>query len=173
MSLTYSLMRAEAVRSASPGEALRTVNRHLLDINASGMFVTLLYGEFNCVTRRFEYARAGHPHPILLDGAGQIIEGGAGIGQPLGLFEYPLLDEQSLTFPEGGTALMFSDGLSEAMNDQNEEFGLERVQAILSANRELSAQAICDCFWKEMNAYAGPLSQQDDFTVVVMKGNAA
>ena len=65
MMLTYSLMRAEAPRALAPGEALLAVNRHLLDLNPSGMFVTLLYGVLDAVTGRLTYARAGHPPPLL------------------------------------------------------------------------------------------------------------
>ena len=93
MMLTYSLMRAEAPRAGSPGEALLAVNRQLLDLNPSGMFVTLLYGMLDARTCRFVYARAGHPPPLLLDGACRPVAVPMGVGQPLGLFDVPALDE--------------------------------------------------------------------------------
>ena len=67
MALTYSLLRAEAFRASSPGEALQAVNRQLLDMNPSGMFVTVLYGVLNRTTHDFQFARAGHDLPLILN----------------------------------------------------------------------------------------------------------
>ena len=60
MALTFSLLRAEVARSDDPLQILRNVNRALLKMNASGMYVTLLYGVLDCETGRLRYARAGH-----------------------------------------------------------------------------------------------------------------
>ena len=68
MALTYSLIRAEAVRTESPVQAFRKVNHHLLQMNSSSMFVTLVYGILDCSSGDFHFARAAHPSPFLLDG---------------------------------------------------------------------------------------------------------
>jgi serine phosphatase RsbU (regulator of sigma subunit) len=64
MALTYSLIRAEAVRTSSPVQAFRKVNQHLLQMNSSSMFVTMVYGILDCGNGEFRFARAGH-HPLI------------------------------------------------------------------------------------------------------------
>ena len=120
MALTYSLLRAEAFRAASPGEALRAVNRQLLDMNASSMFVTVLYGILNRATRDFQFARAGHDLPLILNARREALDLVAGKGQLLGLFPNPLIDEQSLTLPADSLVVMYTDGVTEAMDPTGE-----------------------------------------------------
>ena len=84
MALTYSAIRMEALRTGSPVQVLRNVNRHLLQMNSAGMFVTLVYGILDWTSGDFHFARAGHPSPYLLDGKGRIVEVPVSSGQPLG-----------------------------------------------------------------------------------------
>ena len=169
MTLTYSLIRAEAGRYDAPGEALRAVNRLLMNINTSHMYVTLLYGILDCATGRLSYARAGHPPPLLLDGAGRVVPLERGPGQMLGLFDDPLLDEQSLAFPEGGALLAFSDGLSEAADQRGVELDVERVAQWVGACGSATAQQICDRLWDQVQAWTSPTGPQDDFTLLMVK----
>jgi len=114
MSMTYSLVRAEASRNVSPAQTLQAANRHLLAMDVSAMFVTALYGILDCATGEFTYARAGHPFPLVLDHAAQPVESGTGLGQPLGLIDDPVLDVRTVAIPPGGSMLVFSDGLAES-----------------------------------------------------------
>jgi sigma-B regulation protein RsbU (phosphoserine phosphatase) len=170
MMLTYSLMRAEAPRAGSPGEALLAVNRHLLNLNPSSMFVTLLYGVLDARTCRFAYARAGHLPPLLLDSACRPVAVPLGVGQPLGLFDAPLLDEQELVIPAGGAALVFSDGLSEVLEGQLEDRGWERLCSTVASISGATAQEICDRLWEEAQAAQTDLEVQlDDFVLVAVR----
>jgi serine phosphatase RsbU (regulator of sigma subunit) len=170
MMLTYSLMRAEAPRAGSPGEALLAVNRLLVDLNPSGMFVTLLYGVLDADTCRFTYARAGHPPPLLLDSAGRPVAVDVGVGQPLGLFDFPALDERELVIPAGGMALAFSDGLSDVLEEEPEETAWDRLCNAVAAIPGATAQEICDRVWQEAQAAgADPQVQMDDFVLVTIK----
>jgi serine phosphatase RsbU (regulator of sigma subunit) len=170
MMLTYSLVRAEAPRAGSPGEALLAVNRHLLDLNPSGMFVTLLYGVLDARTCRFAYARAGHPPPLLMDGAGRPVAVPVGLGNPLGLFDDPALDEQELTIPSGGAALVFSDGLSDALEDEAGDRPWDRLCSAVASVPGATAQAICNRLWEVAQAAgADPGVQLDDFVLVAVK----
>ena len=84
MALTYSLIRAEAARTKPPRQVLANVNRYLLEMNASGMFVTLIYAVLDPASGRLDYARAGHPLPLLLDAGGAPIPVPVQTGQVLG-----------------------------------------------------------------------------------------
>lgn len=169
MALTYSLLRAEASRARSPGEALRSVNRHLLGMNDSGMFVTVLYGILSGAARDFRYARAGHDLPLLLDARREVIHLGYGVGQPLGLFPDPALDEQSVVLPSGSLLLMYTDGVTEAMDEARQQFGLEGLQAALRAGGRLPAQDACGAVRDAVRVHAGGVAQHDDITLVAVQ----
>lgn len=169
MALTYSLLRAEASRARSLGEALRSVNRHLLAMNASGMFVTVLYGILDGATREFRYIRAGHELPMLLDKRREAIPLSRGPGQMLGLFPNLVLDEQSVTLPPGGLLLLYTDGVTEAMNADGELFEEERLHTVLCDNRHAQAQEVCDSVWSAVQTYSGAAAPRDDITLVAVK----
>jgi len=169
MALTYSLVRAEAKRAPSPGDALQNINRHLLDMNDSEMFVTVLYGLLNCVTREFRYVRAGHELPVLLDARREAIPLGRGEGQPLGVFPEPELDEQSVALPSGSLLLLYTDGVTEAIDRNGQPFGLSGLQAVLRADRPTSAQAVCDAVYDAVRAYRDGAAQHDDIALVAVR----
>jgi len=169
MALTYSLIRAEASRGVTPGEALLAVNHHLKSMNVDDMFVTVLFGVLDCVTNEFEYVRAGHTYPLFLDERGLPLQLKPGPGQVLGLFDDPWLDQQRVNLPVGGRVLFYSDGLSEASNLEGEEFGTQRLPGILNSLKEEPAQTVCDRLWEIVSSFSVPLAQHDDFTLVYLK----
>lgn len=169
MALTYSLLRAESRRTLSPGETLRAVNRQLLDMNASEMFVTILYGVLNRVTRDFQFARAGHDLPLILNARREPIALVRGAGQLLGLFPNPPIDEQCLTLPADSLVVMYTDGLTEAMAPTGEFFGEERLRTVLYAGRNPTAQAACEAVLAEVRAFSDYAAQRDDITVLALQ----
>ncbi len=175
MSVVYSLIRVEAQTSHSPVKVLRQVNRHLLQMmNNSTMFVTLVYGILNCENGRFHYARAAHPAPILLDANGAPMNVPVKPGQPLGLFGNLPIDEERITIPNGGTMLLFTDGLNEASNLDGIEFGDNGyLFTSLASGRHKRAQRICEHLWDDIQAFSQGSPQGDDFTTVVIKRHLA
>ena len=169
MALTYSLLRAEASRASAPGDALSSVNRHLASMNASGMFVTVLYGILNGATREFHYVRAGHDLPLVLDARREAIDLPHAPGQLLGVFPDPALDEQSVVLPPGGLLLMYTDGVTEAMDENGQQFGLERLRATLRAGARMAAQQVCDAVHQAVRAHNGAAAQHDDITLVAVQ----
>lgn len=166
MALTYSSLRTEALRQDDPGNTLRAVNEHLLQINRSNMFVTLLYGILDCRTCQFTYARAGHPEPLLLDGDSQPVNVPSRLGQPLGLFEHSLIDQERITIPAQGTMLVYSDGLSETIEGNKQFPALPDLCKTILAERGLKAQELCNRLWRTVGGSAGESLIQDDFTLV-------
>jgi len=169
MALTYSAIHLEAPRARSPVQAFRKVNRHLLQMNASKMFVTLVYGILDCNSGDFHFARAGHPSPYLLDEAGRLVEVPVSSGQPLGLFDDLPIDEQHICMPPGGTLLLFSDGVSETKDIHGNDFAPDLLYLSMAANRTRPALEICKQLWLDVQAHGHGLPQQDDFTAVVVK----
>jgi sigma-B regulation protein RsbU (phosphoserine phosphatase) len=173
MALTFSLLRAESERSDDPIEVLRQVNHNLLKMNASGMFVTLLYGILDYRTGVMHYARAGHLLPVMLDGTGRSMPLRMGVGQPLGLFSKVELDEQEVALVPGGIMLFFTDGLNEAVDEKDEQFGLRRVVDLLQALREQSGKVICRRLWEAVKQHSRTAPNQDDFALLLIKRSTA
>jgi len=169
MTLTYSLMKAEAERGTSPGQVVREVNRHLLAMNASSMFVTILYGILDGKTGEFSYARAGHLAPALFDSRAEPLRLAAQPGQPVGLFADLDIDEATIQVPPGGLLVLSSDGLTEPVDQQDVEFGDQGVITAVQACRDLPPQGVCTALWQAVQKHCGLLDQQDDFTLVVVK----
>lgn len=171
MALAYSLLHAEARRASSPGEALRNLNDHLLGMNQSSMFVTVLYGILNGDTREFEYARAGHELPVLLKAQGEVAELPCGSGQMLGLFPNPRLDEQKVILSPGSLLLLYTDGVNEAMDREGRQFGLDGLLAVLrtSSPTRSTAQDTCNAAFAAVRAHSNAEAQQDDVLLVAVK----
>jgi phosphoserine phosphatase RsbU/P len=169
MALARGLIRAEAGRASSPAQALQSVNQHLLDMVGSGMFVTVLYGVLERAGRTFSYARAGHELPIVFDAEGAAIELGRGDGQPLGLFDNPALDQQAIAIPSGGGLLIYTDGMTDAIDPRGGFFGLTLLREIVGLNCDIPAQALCDLLLETVHAYHGRAPQDDDITLVVVR----
>jgi phosphoserine phosphatase RsbU/P len=170
MALVSSLLRAEAQRGdTTPEQALRIVNRHLLSRDAHSMFVTVLYGVLCRETNEFAFVRAGHEPPLLLDADGALLTPKMGRGHPLGLFPDPMLDVQTVRLPPGGTLLLYTDGVNEAMDADGKLFGVERIVATVRGAHDASAQQLCDQLVQAVTAYRGMVAQADDITLLAVR----
>jgi serine phosphatase RsbU (regulator of sigma subunit) len=172
MAQTRSMIRAEAFRAASPAEALQMVNRQLLEMNSSGMYVTVVYGQLCRSTRRFVTARAGHEWPMLWDAHGAPIAYERGVGHPLGLLPEPAIDVQNITLPAGSTLLLYTDGATEAANPAGSFFGRDGLSATLKGASASAAPALCDALLQAVNAHTGLAPQADDITLVVVRAHS-
>jgi sigma-B regulation protein RsbU (phosphoserine phosphatase) len=169
MALAFSLLRGEAARGGAPEKVLRSVNRQLLDISDSGMFVTLLYGVLDGPRGEFSYARAGHPPPLLLDARGSPVPAPVGIGQPLGVFDGLLLDDQVLSLPSRGRLLLFTDGATEANDGQGQLFGQERLSAVFGQRRGVPAQGLCQTAFDSVRLFCGSAAPEDDILLLAVQ----
>lgn len=169
MAMVRSLLRAETHPGNSPKEVLQKVNRHLMDMNDKQMFVTVLFGILNRTTRRFSYARAGHEPPIFFNGQGSAKRMPKSNGMALGIFDAIALDEQTIEFPKNGIMLLYSDGIPDATNRQNERFGFNGIIRSLDHMQQVSAQRVCNELIKAITEHQGGFPQFDDMTVLTVK----
>ncbi len=168
MALTRSLLRAEASRGAPPRTVLEEVNRHLLDMNQASMFATVVYGVLDLTTRQFAYARAAHELPILVDTHGTITEIGRSSGHPLGILPEPDIDEQTVMLAPGSLFLMYSDGVTDAVDPRDNFYGLEQLQLAVRAHCDMAAQTLVERLLALVQAHQDTASQADDITLVVV-----
>lgn len=168
MAMTRSLMRAEAGRTRSPLEALRGVNKQLLEMNEASMFVSVIYGILDRKMRQFHYARAGHELPLLCNASG-VVPPPSSLGQPLAVLADPEIDDRVLEMIPGDTLILFTDGLIDAMNEKGERLGTEGLYRCLSASFDISAQQLCNRLIDLIMAHQQGVSQFDDATIVAAR----
>lgn len=169
MALTVTLLRAEAKPEVQPAAVLRRVNRLLLNMNEAGMFVTLLYGILDTASKEFQYARAGHEYPILLGDDGSAIGFQQQTGQPLGLFSDLTLDEGKVLLPPNGMLSLYTDGITNAANENEGHFGVTNLCKVLKACVKENARASVDRVWSAVDAHRGAEQQHDDLTLLILK----
>jgi phosphoserine phosphatase RsbU/P len=168
MALARSLLRAEASRMAPPAEVLREVNRHLLDMNTAGLFITVIYGVLDCNRRQFNFVRAGHEIPFFFQRDGTEIYPGNGHGQALGLFDDVILEELSVTLPPGSRIVLYTDGATDAVNPENERYGRERLRESMHRYLQSSAQDFCEAIFQAIIQFQNGASQADDVAMVAI-----
>ena len=169
MAMVRSLLRAEAHPGRSVQEVLRSVNSHLLDMNDKEMFVTVVFGVLNAITRQFQYVRAGHEIPFFFDGQGSAQRLPKAKGQALGVLEEIALDEQTIELTRGSMLLLCSDGITDAPNRQNVNFGYDGLVGAVGRMDNPSASVVCDQLIKAVREHQAGSMQYDDMTVVVMQ----
>jgi phosphoserine phosphatase RsbU/P len=169
MAMTRSLMRAEMREASSPKGALRGLNEHLLEMNDNDMFVTVLYGVLDAATCSYTYGRAGHQLPVLCNKQGETVTPACGHGEPLGVFDNPEIDENTIQLTPGDILLIYTDGMIDALDRQGTAMGIERMHESLAACCHLSAQGICDSLIEMVMAHQCLATQHDDITLVAVR----
>jgi len=168
-----SVLRAHAGQHEDPAMVLREVNQTMTSDIYEDMFVTMLYMVYNTETRELSMARAGHdPAFILPPGANEVqtIESG---GMAIGLVEGELFGEiietTSIFLDPGATVLVYTDGITEAMNESDEEWGKEPLAKALIDSREQSPEGMCHVIRERVLRFVGETQQSDDMTLLILK----
>ncbi len=167
MALTRSLMRAEALRSASPKEALLQVNKLLLEISRTELFVTVLYGVLDLAARTFCYARAGHERALYHCPRKDECRFLEGEGMFLGMVEPVFLEELCLDLHLGDRIVLFSDGITDANSTEGDLFGRQRLVAAVAESGESTAQVLSDRVFQRVVAFQAGAEQFDDMALLV------
>jgi len=173
MTLTKGLLASVSEERSDPGEILREVNRHLYEVCRRKVFVTLCLGVIDPATRTLTYSRAGHNPPVWRSAASQATSllqaPGLGLGLNAGgIFDRSLAVERIQLGPQDAL-FFYSDGITEAMNEQGEEYGEARLMATAAATDGLGADATRDAVLAQVGAFLGHVPPQDDMTLVVVR----
>jgi phosphoserine phosphatase RsbU/P len=169
MARTHALLYSEASHCHDPAEVLQRVNQHLIKMNQSNLFVTVLFALLNLKTGQLEYARAGHELPLFLspDGDARLVNWNQ--GQLLGLMEDPIFDEETLAIPPGGLVLFYTDGIADGRNEQGVAFGYHRMIDEIRSMTRVPAQEVCDRLFQKLVEFQGHSAQDDDVTLVAVR----
>jgi sigma-B regulation protein RsbU (phosphoserine phosphatase) len=164
-----SLARLLAREIAEPERILARLNDELAADNPSGMFVTFLCAVFEPASGRLTLANAGHCRPVLMPKAEAPRWAVKNLGTALG-FEAGLEFERTeLTLHDGDALILYTDGVSEAFNPQEECYGTDRLLADATAFAGQSAPAITSSLLQKVRAFAGSAPQSDDIAILALK----
>ncbi len=176
MSVCRSVTRAAAPGCPSPAAVLRAVNRVMAPDLEGEMFVTALYMILDLAARRVTVARAGHESPVLfrpptrgltrIESAGL----GIGIGDPTMFDE--AIEDVCVPLDPGDVLVGFTDGLSEARNDQGEEFGADRIMETVVRTEPPVAAAVVQALQERVRRFSGGRPLEDDLTILVARVTA-
>ena len=170
MAVTRSVFRTVSAREPMPDDIVKIMNMALAEMNQSDMFVTLFVGVLELDSGRLLYCNAGHDAPLLI---------GAGVGElpcdsniPIGImpsWNYSLQEAQIYT---GTTIFLYTDGLTEAMNANKEQFYMKRVNAVADealAQQQHEPRQIIERMSDAVHEFVGDAEQSDDLTMMAIQ----
>ncbi len=173
MTMTRGMLRAEVLNRHSPGQILQHLNQVMYaDLENSNRFVTLFYSEYDPKTRILSYSNAAHHPPLLWQAATHAIQRLDTIGMLIGLDADTRYSEAQVQLYPGDTIIYFTDGFTDAANQQGDRFDEENLQIAFqwACQNCNGAQAILDYIFDQVNEFVGPGSHNiDDMTLVVVQ----
>jgi len=171
MVLARSLVRASVLSHHAPAEALKRANRLLLPDNRAEMFVTVFCGVIDLGTGEMRYASAGHNPPLLCQAGGVTELEARGI--ILGIMKEVRLEERSVQIEPGDTLVLYTDGVTEAINEAEEQFGEERLEAVMCAHDGEALGELRGALLAEIEQFSAGRPPFDDLTLVLVRRERA
>lgn len=165
MAVSRTLIRATGLKGDSVSECMRYVNQLLCQESVSSMFVTVFYGELNALTGEVVYVNAGHNPPYILSSNG-IREVEMTNGLPLGVMEDFNFESKKIQLKNGEQLLLYTDGVIEAVNQEQTAYGEKKFENFLKQNLNLPVETIIKKSFAEVSEFAGVAPQSDDITLL-------
>ncbi len=169
MMSSRTLLKGAAIGSIAPGDVLTEVNDLLFAENEAAMFVTLLYAVYDPKDGSFTYASGGHDKPLVVhsDGSSEYLPltGGIALGVAPG-FPY---EQNTVTIDPGDTIILYTDGVTEAMNVDNEAFGMDRLEELFAGSAPSGSEEANDSVIDAVDEFAGDAPQSDDITCLTLR----
>jgi sigma-B regulation protein RsbU (phosphoserine phosphatase) len=172
MASLQASLRGEATRAPENlAAAVGNVNRLVYEASAENRYATFFYGQYDPTTRKFDYVNAGHNPPMLFHcSTGQWIVTRLDVGGTVvGLLETFPYQQGSVSLAPGDLLIAYTDGISEAMNFADEEWGEDRMMKTVETCGGLTAQQILDRIFKDADTFVAGAKQHDDMTLVVLR----
>ena len=169
MAVAMTVLRTLARQIEEPDEILRRLNDELVEENPRGMFVTLQCLVFDLEQKRVSCAGAGHHQLALLSPNHPPRLACPSTGRPAGLMPFNPIERETLPFEPGDTFVLFSDGVSEAMNTEEAFYGEDRLLAVLASCADATPKDIVNRVLTDVRAFAAGAKQSDDITVLAAR----
>ena len=173
MAICRSVLRAEAARNPSPADVLRKVNRQLYPDIKEDMFISMAYLILDHQRDGVTLARAGHDAPLLYKGHSQTVTPVKSPGMVVGIDSGNVFDRLTVDFAvpleRGDCLILYTDGVTEALNTDGDEFGLDRMIQSVRASATDGAQTIVKTIIEDVRSFIGSVPQNDDITVIAIR----
>lgn len=167
-SLQASIRGQELAGSDDLGALMTNVNRMIYEASPSNRYATLFYGRYERATHRLRYVNAGHNPPLLFRADGRLERLEAG-GPVAGLLPLAAYAEGTRGLQAGDRLVLYTDGISEAMNVDDEEWGEQRMVEAVRAAGDVEAAVLLERLFAGADAFAAGAEQHDDMTLVVVR----
>jgi phosphoserine phosphatase RsbU/P len=165
-----SVLRTQIHRYSDTGDVLASLNRNLHDdLDQAGLFITLVFVKYDAINRTLFYSNAGHVPPLLYRSAESACQKLEAEGLIIGVRKAETYEAKQLQMQQGDVLLLYTDGITEAMNAAGEEFGGERLCRSFAARHAAEPQEIIKAITMEVTAFTGTAVMEDDVTMIVMK----
>jgi sigma-B regulation protein RsbU (phosphoserine phosphatase) len=168
MSNLQATLRGQARNCDTPSNCISRSNELLYHSTESDRFATLFYGILDLENHLVKYCNAGHDVPILIKNSGEVVEIKEG-GLMLGAFPVFPYKQDEFNMEIGDNIILYSDGVTEAMNENEEEFSLGKLISLLVENQDLSPNQIITKIIEAIKSHSGSTPQSDDVTLMVIK----
>jgi PAS domain S-box-containing protein len=171
MSLCWTLLRTfSSSHYSEPDRVMAMVNGRILEDTKSGQFMSLFYGVLEPTSGRFVYANAGHPPPYLCASLpNHPIVPLSRTGIPLGVSKNENWKTEIIEISPGDAVCLYTDGITEAMNEQGIIYGEKRLKDVLMVKTGVSAEEMCSSVMKDLEEFVGAEAQSDDIAMIVVK----
>jgi len=171
MANLQATLRGQTSATNPPKSCLERANHLLFASTSPEKFATLFYAILDMKNHRLCYTNAGHDRPFLLSSTPEARRLQTG-GIPLGMMDTATFEEESLNLSAGDTVIMYSDGVSEAMNADEDMFGEQRIAEVISSHRNASPSELIDHIVAAVKGFVSNHPQTDDITVVALSRNS-
>ncbi len=169
MALARSTLRASLAAAATPSEGITRANRLVVADSPNSMFVSVFYIQLDQAGSDVRFVNAGHNPPICYRSATQNLEYLTRTGMVLGVEETAQFQERSLEMLPGDCLLLFTDGVTDAINSSGESFDLERLKAVFLDSIDQSPTNILKLIESALSQFTGDIHPFDDITLVLLK----
>jgi serine phosphatase RsbU (regulator of sigma subunit) len=171
MSSVHAAVRAYTRTRLSANEIASEINQYIYDNTPSNRYVTLFYSELDPHSHQLTYINAGHNSPLLVRATGDVTRLDIG-GFPLGITPFGDYREGWVELEPGDVLVIYSDGVTESLDEMGEEFGEARLIEIVQKHRERTAAGLRDRIDEALTRFVGKAKSVDDLTLVILKRNS-
>ncbi|MDD2642091.1 MAG: SpoIIE family protein phosphatase [Bacteroidales bacterium] len=172
MAVSRTLIRATGLKGMSPVECMNYVNHLLCTESVNSMFVTVFYGIIDLESGTLNYVNAGHNPPILISSGGKHEVFPLTNNIVLGVCDGREFKSQTIPFIKNDTIVLYTDGITEALNARLEEYGFNTLQDLLKTTvtgNDMSSRDICKAITEDVARFTEGEEQSDDITVLIIR----
>lgn len=167
MANLQATLRSQLLFCNCAKDCIGRANNLLFKSTDTTKFITLFFGILDTEKNILTYCNAGHNEPIFLQNnkEGKLDKG----GMILSILEDIEYEEENINFEIGSTLIVFTDGITEAMNEQEEEYGEERLYNLIESKSDLPSKQLAEEIMRDVRNFSSAIPQSDDITMTIIK----